>query len=331
MKQQEQILANHLPDGIVVLNQQGDVIWFNNAAESLFELQSSNHKYLQQLLDDKNIFPDNIQALEQSLEITLNTTPKKYLALNIIPYPNQQILLVVRNITHIHHLERMRQDFVANVSHELRTPLTVIYGYLEMLIDQEEIQTDILQSIHTQMFQQSSRMQNLVENLLLLSRLEHREQESLAQQPVDITLLLQDICAEAKLVSGDKKHSIHLETDEELNLLGNKDELSSAFSNIIFNAVKYTPAGGDIYVKWFKQKDQALLEVKDSGIGIDAKHIPRLTERFYRVDKARSRESGGTGLGLAIVKHVLIRHKGHLNIHSQVDEGSTFTCVFALA
>jgi two-component system phosphate regulon sensor histidine kinase PhoR len=230
-------------------------------------------------------------------------------------------------ITHIQHLERMRQDFVANVSHELRTPLTVIHGYIETLMAQPE--NCHHEKVFTQMFQQTLRMQNLIADLLLLSALESDEQKNVLMQPVEVSSLLELITEEAHALSANK-HIIQLEADKKLCLLGNESELRSLFSNIIFNAVKYTPAGGNIDISWKKQQKTAIFKVEDTGIGIAKTHIPRITERFYRVDKARSRESGGTGLGLAIAKHVLIRHKGRLKISSQIGHGSTFWCIFPI-
>jgi two-component system, OmpR family, phosphate regulon sensor histidine kinase PhoR len=228
-------------------------------------------------------------------------------------------------ISHIQHLERMRQDFVANVSHELRTPLTVIHGYLETLMAQPENRH--LGKIFMQMFQQTLRMQNLIADLLLLSAMEIDEQNATVKHPVHVSGLLELITEEARILSANK-HRIVLESDDDLCLQGNENELRSLFSNIIFNAVKYTPAGENIHISWQKQKKNAIFKVVDTGIGIAKEHIPRITERFYRVDKARSRESGGTGLGLAIAKHVLIRHDGQLKIKSQVGKGSTFSCIF---
>lgn len=231
-------------------------------------------------------------------------------------------------ITHIQHLERMRQDFVANVSHELRTPLTVIHGYLDILLDQNLDDTKPWHKIFTQMHQQTLRMENLIEDLLLLSRLESHEAENAIETKVAVSSLLETIWSEAKELSGDKQHLITLYTDEKLMLKGIEAELRSLFSNIIFNAVKYTPAKGTITIEWYLENGQAHFKVKDTGIGIAPEHIPRLTERFYRVDPARSRESGGTGLGLAIAKHVLIRHDGKLDVTSELGKGSTFTCIF---
>lgn len=234
-------------------------------------------------------------------------------------------------LSHIQTLERIRQDFVANVSHELRTPLTVIHGYLEILLDQVEKNPTKSQTkkIYQQMFQQTMRMQNLIADLLLLSSLESDESKIDFTDTVDIAKLLDMISEEAKALSH-KKHIIDISTDKKLNIMGNENELRALFSNIIFNAIKYTPAGGHISICWEKKNKSAVFKVIDTGIGIAAKDIPRITERFYRVDKARSRESGGTGLGLAIAKHVLIRHKGKLKISSQPGKGSAFSCSFPL-
>jgi two-component system, OmpR family, phosphate regulon sensor histidine kinase PhoR len=233
-------------------------------------------------------------------------------------------------VDHIQHLERIRQDFVANVSHELRTPLTVIHGYLEMLLDQAKDETKPWQKIFLQMQQQTTRMENLIEDLLLLSRLENSEEESDAKigEAINVANLLETICHEAKELSGKLKHHIQLKVADDLLLLGNKNELRSLFSNIIFNAVKYTPANGKISVRWCSKKGQGYFSVRDTGIGIAKEHLTRLTERFYRVDPARSRASGGTGLGLAIAKHVLIRHQAQLDVHSTAGKGSVFTCMF---
>lgn len=233
-------------------------------------------------------------------------------------------------VNHIQHLERMRQDFVANVSHELRTPLTVIHGYLEALLDQDLDETKPWRKIFLQMHQQTLRMENLVENLLLLSRLEGHEDENRIEKPVAVAALLESLAEEARELSGDSNHHIQAEVDEHLQIMGFEDELHSLFSNIIFNAVKYTPANGKIHIAWYQKNHAIYFDVRDTGIGIQAEHIPRLTERFYRVDPARSRASGGTGLGLAIAKHVLLRHEGKLEIQSEIGRGSIFTCTFPI-
>lgn len=226
---------------------------------------------------------------------------------------------------HIQHLERMRQDFVANVSHELRTPLTVMHGYLEALLESKTT-TPEYEKIFTQMQQQTLRMESLVDGLLFLSKLEHPQINQNDSKQVVVPKLLAAILLEAQQLSA--KHKINLQADNNLMLIGSETELRSLFSNIIFNAIKYTPANGDINIEWYTNKSQACFRVTDTGIGIAAEHLPRLTERFYRVDPARSRNSGGTGLGLAIVKHVLIRHQAKLTITSEPNKGSVFTCVF---
>ncbi len=228
---------------------------------------------------------------------------------------------------HVHHLEHVRQDFVANVSHELRTPLTVIHGYLELLLEEKTLEKTH-KKIFTQMQQQTMRMETLVENLLLLSRLESSDTETRSLEMINVADLLKTILQEATLLSNDAKHVIILNADETLQFKGHYDELRSLFSNLIFNAIRYTPAKGRITISWYQKNKKIYFSVADTGIGIAKKHIPRLTERFYRVDPARSRESGGTGLGLAIVKHILIRHGGQLEIESKLGKGSQFTCVF---
>jgi two-component system, OmpR family, phosphate regulon sensor histidine kinase PhoR len=230
-------------------------------------------------------------------------------------------------VTHIQHLERMRQDFVANVSHELRTPLTVIQGYLEILLEQASCEA-IGKKILIQMQQQTMRMGSLVEDLLLLSRLEDHYPSHKQQKKISIVKLLTQLVQEAKCLSGVLNHTIDCQLDPNLYLRGIEGEVRSLFSNLIFNAVNYTPAEGNIRIRWYQTKERAYFSVEDDGIGIASKHIPRLTERFYRVDKARSRSSGGTGLGLAIAKHVLIRHDATLKVKSQLGKGSCFTCSF---
>ncbi|MBI5462228.1 MAG: phosphate regulon sensor histidine kinase PhoR, partial [Gammaproteobacteria bacterium] len=253
------------------------------------------------------------------------------LSLRLIPYATDQRLLVARDITRIQQLERMRRDFVANVSHELRTPLTVVAGYLETLLDDDSDEAarrwhKMLKS----MYEQSHRMQGIVEDLLMLSRLETQAQPE-QHQPVAVPGLLAQVREDAQRLSGEQGHQIALEADAELWLHGTESELRSLFSNLAFNAVRYTPAGGRIRMRWYADAQGAHFAIQDTGIGIAAHHIPRLTERFYRVDIGRSRGSGGTGLGLAIVKHVLLRHDGQLEVESQPGQGSTFRCDFAPA
>ncbi|OGT35748.1 MAG: two-component sensor histidine kinase [Gammaproteobacteria bacterium RIFCSPHIGHO2_12_FULL_37_14] len=230
---------------------------------------------------------------------------------------------------YIEHLEQVRSDFVANVSHELRTPLTVIQGYLETLIENKLPDKKTLNKIFIQMYQHSFRMADIIEDLLLLSHLESEDHLSDERKGIKVADILKTIKLDAKNLSGEKQHKINLKADARVLLNGAESELRSLFSNIIVNAIKYTPNKGSIHIEWYGDSHgQGIFRVADTGIGIAKEHLPRITERFYRVDRARSRERGGTGLGLAIVKHVLLRHHGQLEIESVPDKGSTFTCVF---
>lgn len=224
-------------------------------------------------------------------------------------------------------IQKMRQDFVANVSHELRTPLTVIRGYIEtlMLTHQNDLK---LHGIFEKIAEQSERMQALVEKLMQLSRIESEDPHA-AETPIDIDKLLSRIESDARNLSK-HGHQLLFTTTPGLGLLGDEHEIYTAFSNLVFNAIHYTPAGGNIEIRWHSDQHNLYFSVKDTGIGIAAEHIPRLTERFYRVDKSRSRRSGGAGLGLAITKHILMRHAAKLKIESCLGHGSMFTCQFPI-
>jgi two-component system phosphate regulon sensor histidine kinase PhoR len=220
----------------------------------------------------------------------------------------------------------MRRDFVANVSHELRTPLTVVNGYVENLQDMPDLSQESARRALQLMAEQTRRMENLVADLLTLSHLEN-DQSPLLEETVDMGVLLNEICHEGQLLSGGS-HSLRLELLSNAKLLGNREELRSAFGNLLSNAIRYTPKEGTILLRWAERDGQPVFAVQDSGIGISPQHIPRLTERFYRVDRSRSRETGGTGLGLAIVKHIAIRHQAKLEVLSEEGKGSTFSIVF---
>jgi two-component system phosphate regulon sensor histidine kinase PhoR len=318
----------------LVLNELGQIEWINKAAQKQLGLLPS--KDIGQHISNLLRRPEFIAYIAKGdFSKPLETHPplndQEHISVRIIPYGNNQRLLIARDITPIKRLEQMRRDFVSNISHELRTPLTVLRGYLETMQDDDELQN----SPHWQksidvMNQQTRRMQNIVDDLLMLSRMETEPRPG-QQEEVNVTELLQTIQT-AALALGEKgqekKQKIILEADEALHLHGNRNELYSAFSNLVFNAVHYTPDEGTITIRWFRDDSGAHLSVGDTGIGIAPQHISRVTERFYRVDTGRSRETGGTGLGLAIVKHVLQRHKGQLRIFSQVNRGSTFSCDF---
>lgn len=319
--------ASILPTAVLIADAEKNLIWWNPAAEKLLTINPDLAKK-----SITNILPELEPALKlmcKKVTIFLSQPTKSnlYLSVNFMPYHDGQSLILLEDITHIHHLENMRRDFVANVSHELRTPLTVIHGYLETLLEEKKIELE-LKLVLSQMYQQSLRMEKLIEDLLLLSRLELDSPQNQKFRPVQVTKLLKRITEDAKALSGNRFHHIQLEVESNLMVDGLEDELQSAFSNLVFNAISYTPERGKIIVRWYSNTDYACLEVQDTGIGIAPEHIPRITERFYRVDRARSRFSGGTGLGLAIVKHALLRHEAQLKITSQLGRGSIFTCLF---
>jgi len=255
--------------------------------------------------------------------VTSDIDPLLRLSFRLIPYAHEQMLLVVRDVTPLVRLEQVRRDFVANVSHELRTPLTVLHGYLEMLDTEASPQ---LAPVMDDLRGQSRRMTQIVEDLLTLSRLDAQQQPS--PERVPMRAMLNTLKREAEALS-QGRHKIILERECEQDLLGGVDYLHGAFSNLVSNAVRYTPADGSIEISWRATADGgARFAVADTGVGIPAEHLPRISERFYRVSTSRSRETGGTGLGLSIVKHVLQVHDARLEIESKVGVGSTFSGVF---
>jgi two-component system phosphate regulon sensor histidine kinase PhoR len=322
-----------LPDATVVLDDGHNIEWWNSKAVEILGFDSKEYqgRRIDELLSDP-IFRAFLAAgdFNQPLQMPAPVDDSIMLEVRIVPYGKGNLLLQARDITRLAQLETIRRDFVANVSHEMRTPLTVIHGYLETLVDSDDHGLQPWRQIVNQMQQQSSRMQRIVEDLLLLSRLESKQQTE-HREMIDVAALLTAIKEEAEGLSGNQNHVIALRIEPGLRIEGSASELDSAFSNLVFNAVRYTPAGGEIKLRWWQDEDGPCFSVTDTGIGIQAEHIPRLTERFYRVDVGRSRKSGGTGLGLAIVKHVLIRHNARLEIESEPGKGSTFSCRFPVA
>ncbi|WP_278956865.1 phosphate regulon sensor histidine kinase PhoR [Aquipseudomonas alcaligenes] len=319
-----------LRDAVIMLDSEGNLEWWNRAAEQLLGLKTpqDSGQAITNLVRHPR-FKEYFEAgqYQEALEIPSPINDRQRLQLQITRYGNNEHLMFVRDVTRLHQLEQMRKDFVANVSHELRTPLTVISGYLETLLDNvEEVNPCWLRALQ-QMQQQGSRMQNLLNDLLLLAKLEATDYPS-DNQPVAMDLLLLSIRNDAQALSGSRNHRISLEADHQVRLKGSEAELRSAFSNLVFNAVKYSPEESEIRIRWWADEQGGHFSVADSGIGIEAKHLPRLTERFYRVDSSRASNTGGTGLGLAIVKHVLLRHRARLDITSVPGKGSTFTCHF---
>jgi two-component system, OmpR family, phosphate regulon sensor histidine kinase PhoR len=320
--------ASQLPDAVVLIDQQQQIRWFNHAAENLLGLRRPQDRgvLLQQRMADSELAGWlRGGALEPLSDATAPGQADSQLNVSMLPFGDHEQLLLARDISHLNRLEQIRRDFVANVSHELRTPLTVIHGYLE-LIDPEDVPE--LAPVLGEMRAQSKRMGQIVEDLLTLSRLETQHQ--IADERVPMASLLATVRKEADALS-QGRHQILLESSAEADLLGSPKDLHSALSNLVSNAVRYTPAGGSITIRWQREPGGAVYSVSDTGFGIPATHLARLTERFYRISSSRSRDSGGTGLGLSIVKHVLNLHQAQLQIESAPGVGSTFACHFGHA
>jgi len=322
-------VTSAMPDGIVILDKTDRIEWCNPVAERHLGINLSLDAGQQITYLVRQIpFVEYLAARKYSNPLILNQTRQQgiIVSLQLVPYGYNQKLLISRDITRFEKIETMRRDFIANVSHELRTPLTVIGGFLETLSADENVNIGFNKRALALMSEQTTRMQRLIEDLLILSRLEN-EQSSVKEKAVDVTSLLRGILQDAESLSAGR-HKIKLNIATQDQLLGSEEELRSAFGNLISNSIRYTPDSGEISINWERRDGQGLFYVQDSGIGIEPEHIPRLTERFYRVDSSRSRETGGTGLGLAIVKHVLSRHQARLEITSQVGKGSRFTIWF---
>lgn len=321
-----------LPDGAVVIDGRGRIVWFNTAAAVLLSLRAGqdNGQRIVNLVRHPR-FAEFLASADQvgaPLEVPSPANDTDTLSLRIVPYGNGQRLLVARDISEQKRLESTRRDFVANASHELRTPLTVLRGYLEMMTEESD-EAGALATWRTpirEMDAQSARMGRIIDSLLRLARLES-EGLAQAQETIDMPAMI------GRLVDGfrqsdEGRHTLTVEVQAGLSLFGRPGEIESVISNLVANALRYTPAGGHIAVRWQHEHDAARLAVSDDGPGIAAEHLPRLTERFYRIDSGRSSSDGGTGLGLAIVKHSLEHHEAELWIDSEPGQGTTFSCVF---
>jgi len=327
----EQMLeaTRNLPDGVVILDEANRIIWLNAAAERLLGLspQRDVGQFVLYLLRNSR-FSEWLQHEDYAQTLNMDSPGAREinLSLQLIPLPRAQKMLVARDITEIARVEAMRRDFVANVSHELRTPITVIVGFLEAFEDMPEADPAQFRKHIPLMREQSDRIRRLVDDLLTLARLESEPETK--DETVDVVSLVERLAREAETMS-QGKHRIELNLNNRARLIGNSQELYSALANLVSNAVRYTPVGGSIVIRWTAAASgEQVFSVQDSGEGIPAQHIPRLTERFYRVDQGRSRATGGTGLGLAIVKHVLQRHQARLRIDSTIGKGSTFSASF---
>jgi len=335
---------NAMPDGAVILQASGEMRWWNSRARELFGLRWPTDEG--QRIDNLIRHPHFIAFLSrlsaaaagsggeerladggEAIELPSPVDERIMLEIRIIPYGDGQSLLLARDISRLHRLEAVRRDFVANVSHELRTPLTVIRGVTETLQDAPLADAAVLERPLQLIDEQSRRMQRLVEDLLMLSRLETEEPVN-QRVPVNVPAVLGRIIDAAQALADAAGHALEVQVDQTLWLHGDESELRSAFANLIFNAIKYTLQPGRITIRWWLASDGPRFGVSDTGIGIAARHLPRITERFYRVDVGRSRNTGGTGLGLAIVKHVLSRYGSNLEVVSEPGVGSDFQCRF---
>ena len=322
-------LADAFPDATLVIDKNDVISWFNDSAVQLLDLKNPDDRgqAVTNLIREP-AFSDWLSIhdqLQSTLNITCPTDDNITLQVSAVRFRKNQRLLILRDITDVQNLERMRHDLVANVSHELRTPLTVLLGYLEILKSRSsEPDPDVVE----RMFKQARQMQDMLEDLLELSRLQDLDKQN-GSEEVDIPALLARLAEQAEDLS-QGEHKLKLKITPGLNMRGVEPDLQSAFQNLIVNAINYTPAKGSVTVNWQETDNSLVLGVKDSGIGIPHRDIPRITERFYRVGDDRNRKTGGTGLGLAIVKHVLNTHDARLEVRSNLGSGSEFRCIFPL-
>jgi two-component system phosphate regulon sensor histidine kinase PhoR len=318
--------AQAIPDGMVVLDRDDRIRWSNPSAQALLGLDPKRD--VGAPIANLARQPEFVGYLDRgdysdAVTITSQRDAPLTLSLQIVPFGAEEKLLIARDITRLDAVARMRRDFIANVSHELKTPLTVVAGFLETMQDLE-LEPRQRERYLALMAEQARSMQRLVDDLLTLSALES-EQNAPSESEFAVAPLVLGLSADAKALSGGH-HRIAVDLADAAMVVGSRDELASAFGNLVSNAVRYTPDGGTITLEWRVEADgTGVFAVTDSGIGIAPEHLPRLTERFYRVDRSRSRASGGTGLGLAIVKHVLLRHQSELAVDSEPGRGSTFS------
>ena len=329
----DQIFINKIPDAVIIINikikeQKNIIEWFNKSAQSSFSLKKKKHLGIQ--IDD--IFKDiadydfsSVKNTKTRLKISSPSDKNKMFSLRVIPYHKSFKLLLFRDISRIYWVNKMRKNFIANVSHELRTPLTVISGYLETFESHFKDDKNYLPAIQN-MQQQSQRMNDLIQDLLVISKLESDTGKQKKKHLVAVPTIINNVLKDTQMLN--KKHHIKSHIDDTLMLLGYENEIQSIVSNLINNAIRYSPAGSEIKVSWYAENKKIFFSVEDNGEGIEKQHLQHLTERFYRVDKGRSRNKGGTGLGLSIVKHILNHHNAKLKIKSQPGKGSQFTCCF---
>lgn len=315
---------------VIMIDRQNNLDWWNQASESLLGLrypQDRRQPVTNLIRDPRFAEYFSGSAYDEPLKLGAPGDTDRVLEFQIALFGRNERLMIARDITQLHRLELMRKDFVGNVSHELGTPITVIKGYLEAIMDNMQDLDDKWRKAIRQMHQQSSRMENIVKDLLQLSSLETKTRPR-PQDSFSLLQLLLEIRNDTQQIFVKRSHDLRLDCDEKLQFLGEREELYSAISNLVNNAAKYTPEDGTIMVSARNSEAGIEITIRDNGIGIESQHLPRLTERFYRVDVSRSSETGGTGLGLAIVKHIVGRHDGELSIDSEVGKGSRFICHF---
>ena len=325
-------MAEAMPDAVITLGSDGEISWFNRRAEVFFGL-GGEMALGQKLLDliEHPTLRDYLKAghFRRGLEVEAPGDPTMTLAISVTRFKKrrERYLLVARDITRQYHLNRTQRDFTLNVSHELRTPLTVLRGYLETMADGEEQQSPKRLPL-LRMQEQVNRMQGVIRDLFTLSRLEYGV-EAIKRDPVAVLDMLEDVVGDVREMARKTHHRLKLSGDPNLLIQGDESLLRCAFSNLVSNAIRHTPGRTQVDVSWTRAGDLAEFAVRDNGTGIPARHLPRLTERFYRVDAGRSREAGGTGLGLAIVRQILDMHEARLTVSSEEGRGSTFSCQFS--
>ena len=324
--------AQAVPDAMIILNGSEQIEWCNPASRQFMGLDCERDRgqFIRYLMRQAH-FLEFLDAEDFSRPLVCKSPINREisLAMQLVPFGEGKKLLVARDITELERVDAMRRDFIANVSHELRTPLTVVGGFVETLADAPELPFSESHRYYELMLDHTRRMQHLLDDLLTLSRLES-EEHALKEEDVNVPDMARALAAEAESLSRGR-HQVQVEMGSEARLRGSLQEIRSALGNLVSNAIRYTPEGGSITLRWSLREGEGVFEVADTGEGIAAEHIPRLTERFYRVDRSRSRETGGTGLGLAIVKHVLTRHGARLDVQSVPGKGSSFFAIFPAA
>ena len=320
-----------LPYATIVLNDKNEIDWANSNSKELLgiNIKQDRGQRIENLIRLPKVHKILKKNITKEIEIVSPTDQNRELSLQLIPIQSDLKLIIARDISERVHIQQMRKNFIANASHELRTPLTVIAGYLEIIESHPELSDSLKQPVKTAN-EQALRMQSIIEDLLILSRLENSELNGESNIQLDMPKIIRSICDnEIELLSEQTQHTLEANIDANLTIRGSESEIISVCSNLIHNAIRHTPKGTAVNVTWRKEPTgEACLLVEDNGPGIPSEHLAHLTERFYRVDKGRSQNTGGTGLGLAIVQHIIQRHYGNLEIQSEIGKGSSFIVCF---